>query len=344
MNRLAVPFSFVILASLMTACAAGVVPPQAPAPQPAAPTLAVELPSPTPPASAPTATPVPAVDATDEPTPGPTATPAPQAIQISLARGATQQLVNPDRSTTLLSPDGYVRVFVERGSVTAPTVLVYTPVDAAGLPLLPEGMVAGATLFDLDAFSPAGDDVPGLVFEPPISLTIELTAEDLRLADDDPSRLTLQHFKEAAGRWIPLETTVDSYESTITAKVDSLSIFAVLIEAPGPVPAPEDALAPAPSIPQLPATAAPTPIPVSPTPTPTPVPPTPTPTPVPPTPTPTPVPPTPTPTPVPPTPTPTPVPPTPTPTPVPPNSDTHIGAPDGDTYICAPNAYAHACF
>ena len=84
-----------------------------------------------------------------------------------------QRLVNPDRSTTLLSPDGYVRVFVERGSVTAPTVLVYTPVDATSLPPLPEGVVAGATLFDLDAFSPTGDDIPGLVFGSPISLTIE---------------------------------------------------------------------------------------------------------------------------------------------------------------------------
>ena len=304
MNRLAALFSVVVMAFLMTACAAGVVPPAAPELQPAVPAAPVEVPSPTPPAPMSTPTPVPTVEAVDEPEPDPTATPTPQAIQISLARGAMQQLVNPDRSTTLLSPDGYVRVFVEPGSVTAPTVLVYTPVDAASLPSLPEGVIAGATLFDLDAFSPVGDDVPGLVFGSPISLTIELTAEDLRLAVDDPSRLTVQHYKEAAGRWIPLETTVDLYESTITAKVDSLSIFAVFIEAQGPVPTPEDALALAgpnalmPSVPEPPATATPSPIPVPPTPTPTPVPPTPTPTSVPPTETPTPVPPSPTPTPV----------------------------------------------
>ena len=203
---------------------------------------------------------------TTSPTPLPTSTPAPTptatALPISMAPNAVQQIVIPSEPSTFASLDGSVTVSLQPGTVADPTVLVYAPLAPADLPSLPDGFVAGEVRFDLTPFDPDGTRLPRLSLPGTIEMLVSLTSDDLEVAEGDPARITLQHNSD--GRWTKLPTTVDLDSMTLVATVESLSVFAILIEsepekrvallratptaepAPTPSPTPTPAAAPTP--------------------------------------------------------------------------------------------------
>ncbi len=66
----------------------------------------------------------------------------------------------------------------------------------------------------------------------PITLTVDMSAADARLADSDEENILIQHHRD--GSWVPLDTNVDFGASTAQTRVDHLSIFALTIREPEP--------------------------------------------------------------------------------------------------------------
>ncbi|MCH7653152.1 MAG: ABC transporter substrate-binding protein, partial [Chloroflexi bacterium] len=149
-------------------------------------------------------------------------------VSLSLDVGESRQLLSPQEATILMSPDGRVRISARPGSVLEPVVLAYSDVDVAELPELPEGFVAGSRAFDLDAFGTDGTEIEDFAFQDAVSVTVPITIGDLRIAEVDPFKITLQHFKK--GQWSTLPRSFNLEDLTLTVSVSSLSTFAVLIE------------------------------------------------------------------------------------------------------------------
>ena len=188
-------------------------------------------------------------------------------VSLSFEAGDSQQLLSPQEGAVLLSPDGRVKVSALPGSVSEPIVLAYSDVDVAELPVLPEGFVVGSRAFELDPMDMNGAGIENFAFQDSITVTVPITIEDLRTADVDPFRITLQHYKD--GRWDTLPRSFNLDDLTLTVSVDSLSTFALLIKTAEPatneaapvaqVQAPAPAPVPAPAISAPTATPAPPP-------------------------------------------------------------------------------------
>ncbi|MCH8062612.1 MAG: ABC transporter substrate-binding protein [Chloroflexi bacterium] len=153
-------------------------------------------------------------------------------VSLSFDAGESRQLLSPQKATVLLSPDGRVRISVRPGSVSEPVVLAYSDVDVAELPELPGGFVVGSRAFDLDPFRTDGTEIKDFAFQDSVSVTVPITIEDLRMADIDPFKITLQHFKN--GQWSTLSRSFNLDDLTLTVSVSSLSTFALLIETTEP--------------------------------------------------------------------------------------------------------------
>jgi hypothetical protein len=130
---------------------------------------------------------------------------------------------------TLKSPEGAVVVGLEPETIEGPAELKYISIDKAAIetmPQLPEEISSVTRVFDLTlvgAGATAGEDgaVPALL--KPLTITIRYEESDLALANGDPSFLSVLHLQNQ--EWIPLLTTVDQENSTISAQADSLSTF-----------------------------------------------------------------------------------------------------------------------
>jgi len=130
---------------------------------------------------------------------------------------------------TLKSPEGAVVVGLEPETIEGPAKFKYISIDKAAIetmPQLPEEISSVTRVFGLTlvgAEATAGEDgaVPALL--KPLTITMRYEESDLALVNGDPSFLSVLHLQNQ--EWIPLLTTVDQENSTISAQVDSLSIF-----------------------------------------------------------------------------------------------------------------------
>lgn len=115
-----------------------------------------------------------------------------------------------------------VNVDIPADAVGADTRLTYRSLSSAEIPVLPASFRASKA-FDLSS------DEPLLK---PITLTVDISAADARLADSDEENILIQHHFD--GSWVPLDTIVDFGASTAQTRVEHLNIFALTIREPEP--------------------------------------------------------------------------------------------------------------
>ncbi len=114
-------------------------------------------------------------------------------------------------------------VDVPAGSVAAGSKLSYRSLSSAEIPALPASFRSTGKAFDLTA------DTPLLK---PITITVEISAADILLAQEEETNIVMQHYLDDA--WTQLDTSVDFSASIATARVDHLSIFALTVKEPPP--------------------------------------------------------------------------------------------------------------
>jgi len=131
--------------------------------------------------------------------------------------------LKPDVPGRLESPNGSVVVDVPAASVTASSQLNYQQLSLTEIPVLPASF-RPTKVFDLTT------DAPLLK---PITITVELSAGDVLLAEDVEANILIQHHRD--GAWVPLDTRIDFGASTATGQVDHLSIFALAVKEPAAI-------------------------------------------------------------------------------------------------------------
>lgn len=138
---------------------------------------------------------------------------------------ATTVAIKPESLARLVSPNGVVSIELDAETVHVPTQLAYVVLSAGEIPTLPAKFTATGTAFELTI------DAPLLK---PITITVALSDADVALAAGNADNIVIQH--HVGGAWTPLATVVDFAESTATANVDHLSMFALTVLEPDPTP------------------------------------------------------------------------------------------------------------
>ena len=144
--------------------------------------------------------------------------------------------ISPDAPAQLSTPAGDVTVDLEIGAVSEPVELAYQSVSVSDAPDAPEGFVLSETVFDLSVSSKKAAAGEPFSFTKPITVTVQLSDQDIGLANGDDSSIVIHHYVSDSAGWNPLPTTVDFVSKTAAAPVDSLSIFALSIRKPGTAP------------------------------------------------------------------------------------------------------------
>ncbi|MBI4498303.1 MAG: carboxypeptidase regulatory-like domain-containing protein [Chloroflexi bacterium] len=129
-----------------------------------------------------------------------------------------------------------VTVNVPAGVTATPTsltvqVTVATVAEEAQA-ALPEGALPGSRVFDLTLKDASGAAVTE--FAQALEIAVPYSAEDLRLAGGDPSRLQVYRYDAATKTWQALETIVDTNTRTLKAKTSKTSLFAIMVAVPAP--------------------------------------------------------------------------------------------------------------
>jgi len=114
----------------------------------------------------------------------------------------------PEREAILATPGGEVTIRFPRGSVISPVHVTVKP-PMGTLPEAPVPAKAGTTALTLEG-------ITGLLTMD-ATVVVKYTADDLKAADGDPSRLSLARWDADKSRWTLLPTTVDQGERTLTA-------------------------------------------------------------------------------------------------------------------------------
>jgi hypothetical protein len=143
----------------------------------------------------------------------------------------------PEREAILATPGGEVTVRFPRGSVISPVHVTVKP-PMGTLPEAPVPAKAGTTALTLEG-------ITGLLTMD-ATVVVKYTADDLKAAEGDPSRLSLARWDADKSRWTLLPTTVDQGERTLTAGTNRLGIMEVLgspppgaAATPGRIPGPD---------------------------------------------------------------------------------------------------------
>lgn len=106
-----------------------------------------------------------------------------------------------------------------RGSVISPVHVTVKP-PMGNLPEVPVPAKAGTTALSLEG-------ITGLLTMD-ATVVVKYTADDLKAADGDPSRLSLARWDAEKSRWTLLPTAVDTGQRTLTATTNRLGIMEVL--------------------------------------------------------------------------------------------------------------------
>ncbi|QSZ68171.1 hypothetical protein RJ40_12040 [Methanofollis aquaemaris] len=135
-----------------------------------------------------------------------------------------------DKATAVVSSDRIATITVPEG--TGAHASDGTPLDEISIrPALSYEVptVTGETGFAFSGYAylcgPAG-----ATFNPPITLTFEIPAEEWKKLKGD--QFTIKWYNTDAGRWEEIPTTVDYETMTVTAKVSHFSTFALFTAAP----------------------------------------------------------------------------------------------------------------
>ena len=118
-----------------------------------------------------------------------------------------------------------VSVDIPAGAVGADARLTFRSMSSADIPVLPPSY-RSSKAFDLSS------DEPLLK---PITLTVDISDADARLAESNEENILIQHHRD--GAWVILDTDVDFDASTAQTRVEHLSIFALTVKEPEPTSA-----------------------------------------------------------------------------------------------------------
>jgi hypothetical protein len=152
--------------------------------------------------------------------------------------GARIVALAPESATALRSPDGSVHVLVPPGAVSSAMSLVYIPEATA--PPAASDMRPGGAVFTLQPVDTAGLPLAQLQWQQPVTLVVGYTKDDLQSAGNQPSRLALTRYDSVAQRWVVLDAVLDRSAATLTGRISSPGLYALMVrqEAPaGPSPA-----------------------------------------------------------------------------------------------------------
>jgi len=113
-----------------------------------------------------------------------------------------------------------------------------------------EGPLGEISIVEIEEPPPLPEDFPatiiglaydfgpdGATFDSPITLTFTYDPNDLPEGVDEGD-LVIAYYDEDAGEWVELDTTVDPVTHTITADIDSFTIFAIIAPTAPTTPAP----------------------------------------------------------------------------------------------------------
>ena len=128
---------------------------------------------------------------------------------------------------TLLSSDVQHYIVLKKGTYCldvndAPVYWIYFRIaeDDGNLPLPPEGSTAIMPYYEIDP--------SGTTFNPPVPCTFRYKFWGLS-EGANPDNLTVMVYDEAAEQWTPLQTQVNAAESSVTAFLDHLSLYTVML-------------------------------------------------------------------------------------------------------------------
>jgi hypothetical protein len=149
------------------------------------------------------------------------------ALLVDRTRGPTLAAFIPGTAAILRSQDGRVAVRFPADAAKQALTLRHTPLlgfEQSGPPDR-QGLRRGLDRFTLDA-----NDSTGAVlhqFDAPLTLSVNYTPEQLQARGMRDIDLTLFWFDDAAQRWTPLPTDVDTSTHTASALVDHFTTFAL---------------------------------------------------------------------------------------------------------------------
>ncbi|MBF8267463.1 MAG: domain containing protein [Dehalococcoidia bacterium] len=155
---------------------------------------------------------------------------------VQIPAGGAIKAMAPGFITTLTSPDGAVTVAVPADAPVGTSFLLYTPRTKADAPAAPTGLAIGSALFDLKVIELTGAEALDTRFRTPVTVSVKYTADDLTVAQGNPSRLVLYKYDTSLKAWSSLSTTFDPVTKTIGAQVGRLSLFALMGEAKAATP------------------------------------------------------------------------------------------------------------
>ena len=131
--------------------------------------------------------------------------------------------VLPTTPATIEAPTGDVTIDIPAGAGPDLTRFYYARIEQDTAPKLPDGYIQTERVFDLSVLDELGEKVEApRDFQEPLQITVGLVAQDVALAEGDPSLIAIQHYHEEDG-WEVLPTTVDFATATATASIETVS-------------------------------------------------------------------------------------------------------------------------
>ena len=122
--------------------------------------------------------------------------------------------------------DGQISTEFPSGAVAGTSVVTIKSMETSLLPDMPQGFKIGDTCFVIMALDEDGNEI--VTLSQPSTITVKYSEADVAAAGGNPNRLVLAYWDEAAGKWKPLETDVDTEDMTLSASTTHLSTWAVM--------------------------------------------------------------------------------------------------------------------
>lgn len=148
--------------------------------------------------------------------------------EVLMARA--EVVVTPSSGGTLESGDDRISAFVQPWATTEAVVLRYQPTAEPTLPApLPEGIVKTGYAFSITTAKPSGSALPGLPLKEGrhMELYVSYTNDDLKLAGNCASNLSVVRWDDAAGQWQSIASEVVGDTLLVdTAKVGEFVLVA----------------------------------------------------------------------------------------------------------------------
>ena len=135
-------------------------------------------------------------------------------------------LINRSDPASSMSADGLLSIRVEAGSVAGPVRIQYQRIEGPNPPP-PTGFRFASPVYEITASWQ--DESAAASFDKPVSITFRIGESDLDSAEADSSRFVVQKYQRPAQPWNALATDIDVDNRSVTARVSTLSLFALTI-------------------------------------------------------------------------------------------------------------------